>query len=76
MDVPMLRRHLKLDSQGEQMMARASERGLLSARGQHRAMRVARTLADLKGRERVGAKQISEALMLRPETGVSERRAA
>ena len=33
----MLRRHLKLDGRGEQMMARARERGLLSARGQHRA---------------------------------------
>lgn len=76
MDVPMLRRHLKLDRQGEQVMARARERGLLSARGQHRALRVARTLADLKGRERVGAEQISLALALRPEVDLSGRRAA
>ncbi len=72
----MLRRHLKLDSQGEQIMARARERGLLSARGQHRALRVARTLADLQGRERVGSEQISRALTLRSDVGVSERRAA
>jgi magnesium chelatase family protein len=76
MDTQMLRRHLKLDSQGEEMMVRASERGLLSARGQHRTLRVARTLADLQGRERVGTEQISRALMLRPEAGLSERRAA
>ncbi len=76
MDAPMLRRHLKLDSQGEQIMARARERGLLSARGQHRALRVARTLADLKGRERVGGEHISRALTLRPEVGLSGRRAA
>lgn len=76
MDAPMLRRHLKLDSQGEQIMARARERGLLSARGQHRALRVARTLADLKGREHVGGEHISRALTLRPEVGLSGRRAA
>jgi magnesium chelatase family protein len=76
MDAPMLRRHLKLDRQGEEMMARARERGLLSARGQHRALRVARTLADLQGRDRVGGEQISRALTLRPDVGVSGRRAA
>lgn len=76
MDASMLRRHLKLDRQGEQTMARARERGLLSARGQHRALRVARTLADLDGHERVGAKQISRALALRPEVDLGGRRAA
>jgi magnesium chelatase family protein len=76
MDAPMLRRYLKLDPRGEQMMAHARERGLLSARGQHRALRVARTLADLQGRERVGDEQISRALTLRPEVGLSGRRVA
>lgn len=76
MDASMLRRHLKLDRRGEQIMACARERGLLSARGQHRALRVARTLADLDGHERVGAEQISRALALRPEVDLSGRRAA
>jgi magnesium chelatase family protein len=76
MDVQMLRRHLKLDELGEQMMARARERGLLSARGQHRGLRVARTLADLDGRERVGNEHVSRAFILRPEAGYSQRRAA
>jgi magnesium chelatase family protein len=75
MDASMLRRHLKLDESGEQLMSQVSRRGLLSARGQHRATRVARTLADLDGRERVGREQISRALMLRPEAGLSEHRA-
>ncbi len=76
MDASMLRRHLKLDHQGERMMACARTQGLLSARGQHRALRVARTLADLRGRERVGGEEISRALTLRPEVGLSGRRAA
>jgi magnesium chelatase family protein len=73
MDAPMLRRHLKLDEQSEQLMARTRERGLLSARGQHRALRVARTIADLQGRERIGNEHISRALLLRPESGLSRR---
>ena len=75
MDAPMLRRHLRLDERGERVMARARERGLLSARGQHRALRVARTLADLRGRERVGGEQVARALALRADAGFSQRRA-
>jgi magnesium chelatase family protein len=76
MDAPMLRRHIKLDERGERLLANARERGMLSARGQHRTLRVARTVADLDRRERVEAKHISQALTLRPEAGLSSRRAA
>jgi len=73
MNAQTLRRHLKLDERAEQTMARTRERGLLSARGEHRAMRVARTIADLQGRERVGGEHISRALTLRPEAAISRR---
>jgi magnesium chelatase family protein len=76
MDAPMLRRHVKLDERGEQMLVGTRERGVLSARGQHRALRVARTIADLAHCERVEAKHLSKALALRPEAGLSSRRAA
>jgi magnesium chelatase family protein len=76
MDSPMLRRHVKLDEHCERMLAQTGERGLLSGRGQHRALRVARTIADLARRERVEAKHLSQALALRPEAGLSSRRAA
>ena len=72
MDTPMLRRHVRLDERCESMMADAGERGLLSARAQHRSLRVARTVADLEGRERVQAKHLSRALALRPEAALSE----
>jgi predicted ATPase with chaperone activity len=48
----------------------------VSARGQHRALRVARTLADLQGRERVDGTHVSQAFALRPEADLSGRRAA
>lgn len=76
MDAPMLRRHVKLDEHGERMLGETRQRGVLSARGQHRALRVARTIADLKRSERVEAKHLSRALSLRPEAGLSSRRAA
>ncbi|HTD58837.1 MAG TPA: YifB family Mg chelatase-like AAA ATPase [Solirubrobacteraceae bacterium] len=76
MDASMLRRYIRLDERCQRMMAASRERGLLSARGQHRALRVARTIADLAARERVEAEHISEALAQRPEAGLSSRRAA
>jgi magnesium chelatase family protein len=76
MDARMLRKHVKLDERGESTLARWRERGLLSARGQHRALRVARTIADLKHSERVNAEHLAGALSLRPEAGLPSRRAA
>jgi magnesium chelatase family protein len=76
MDASMLRQHVRLDQRGELILADVSARGLLSPRGQHRAMRVARTIADLAGYERVLAEHLSQALAMRPEAGLSVRRAA
>jgi magnesium chelatase family protein len=76
MDGAMLREHARLDEPGERMLAHAREQGLLSGRGQHRALRVARTIADLAGRDRVEAEHLADALSLRPEPGLSNRRAA
>ncbi|MGH2913255.1 MAG: YifB family Mg chelatase-like AAA ATPase, partial [Solirubrobacteraceae bacterium] len=76
MDGRMLRKHARLDEPGERMLAYTGEKGLLSGRGQHRTLRVARTIADLAGRERVEAGHVARALSLRPEPGLSSRRAA
>lgn len=76
MDAAMLRRHVKLDEDGHMLLKGAYERGTMSARGQHRALRVARTVADLDGCERVQAKHLARALSWRPEAGLGSRRAA
>jgi magnesium chelatase family protein len=76
MDGPALRRHVRLDERGQQILAGTRERGLLSMRGQHRALRVARTIADLDGRERVRAEDLARALAWRAETGLGRHRAA
>jgi magnesium chelatase family protein len=71
-----LRAHVRLDERGERMLANARERGIVSARGGHRALRVARTIADLEGRRRVQASDLARAFALRPEAGLSARGAA
>ena len=53
MDARTVRRHVALDEPAEQALARAYAVGALSARGRHRVLRVARTIADLEGHERV-----------------------
>jgi magnesium chelatase family protein len=76
MDVSMLGRHVRLDERCEEMMRRAREQGLLSARGQQRALRVARTIADLNGSGRLRARDLGAALALRPEAATGASRAA
>ncbi len=71
MDVRMLKAHVRLDERGEQMMLTATRRGLLSARGEHRVLRVARTIADLHASERVRASDIGAALALRSDVGLA-----
>jgi magnesium chelatase family protein len=76
MDMRMIERHARLDERGQQMLHEAQARGTLSARGQHRTLRVARTIADLNGCDRVRMRDVGVALSLRPETGLRGSRAA
>lgn len=54
-----------LDAAGESLAAEAVDRAGFSARGVDRALRVARTIADLAGEERVSAMCLAEALQYR-----------
>jgi magnesium chelatase family protein len=76
MDGPMLRRHARLDRRGEQLLQAALAGGLLSARGQDRVLRVARTISDLGGSDRVRARDLGSALALRCGARATQERAA
>ncbi len=53
------------DGEGQKLLTEAVERLKLSARGYHRVLRVARTLADLEGEENVRRLHVAEALSYR-----------
>jgi magnesium chelatase family protein len=65
MDSRLARRHVRLERAAELALGAAYEQGALSARGRHRVVRVARTLADLAGRDRVCAADVLMAVSLR-----------
>jgi magnesium chelatase family protein len=76
MDARAVRRHVPLDAGAEQALGQAYAIGALSARGRHRVLRVARTIADLERRERVSRADVLTALALRQRSGVEEALAA
>jgi len=65
MDARLVRRHVRLEEGAERVLAQAYEVGALSARGRHRVVRVARTIADLEGRDRIVQADVLSALSLR-----------
>jgi magnesium chelatase family protein len=60
------------DPDGRALLVRAADRLRLSARGYHRVMRVARTLADLEGAAIVGRRHVAEALSYRRQRTLPE----
>ncbi len=72
---PVLEEIAKPDGAGLKLLSDAAEAMRLSARGYHRVLRVARTLADLDGADNVGRIHLAEALSYRALTD-EVRRAA
>jgi magnesium chelatase family protein len=62
-----VRRHVRLDPAGKQILRRAYDRGTLSPRGHDRVLRVARTIADLEDEATVSPDHLLEALGLRQD---------
>jgi magnesium chelatase family protein len=69
LDLKGLREHGRLDDDAGALLTTASRQAGLSTRGSHRVVRVARTIADLAGSERVDADHVAEALGYRRRVG-------
>lgn len=72
---PVLEEVAKPDGAGLALIRDAAEAMRLSARGYHRVLRVARTLADLDGIDKVGRVHLAEALSYRALIGETQRAA-
>jgi magnesium chelatase family protein len=72
---PVLEEVARPDASGLALLRDAADAMRLSARGYHRVLRVARTLADLDGSARVGRLHVAEALSYRALAGEARRAA-
>ncbi|MFN2146856.1 MAG: YifB family Mg chelatase-like AAA ATPase [Anaerolineales bacterium] len=66
-DVP---EHCRLDGQGTLLIQQAVQQLQLSARGYHRVLKLARTIADLSDETEIQAAHLAEALQYRPRRWV------
>ncbi|MBI3625255.1 MAG: YifB family Mg chelatase-like AAA ATPase [Candidatus Rokubacteria bacterium] len=65
MSTNQVRRFCPIPADGRKLLALAIERLGLSARGHDRILKVARTIADLEGRETIAREHLSEAIQYR-----------
>lgn len=65
MQIPHIKKYCQYDSQSENLLKKYVDSGKLSARGYHRILKVARTIADLAASPNVKYDHIAEALMYR-----------
>lgn len=61
----MLEKYCPLEARAEQLLRKVYEKRTLSTRGLHSIRRVARTIADLDGKEVIGYEHVSEAIFYR-----------
>ncbi len=64
-----IRTHCALDTSGQSLMKAAVRQLNLSARGYHRVLKLARTIADLAGEAQIGTAHIAEAVQYRSRRG-------
>ncbi len=76
LDAGLAELHTRLEERAQDALGKAYSTGALSARGRLRVLRVARTIADLDGRERVSASDVLLALSLRQRTADEHELAA
>lgn len=65
-------KYCPLGLEEQEFLEQASEQAGLSMRGCHRVIRVARTIADLEGKDRIGVEHLGQALFFRNQNVLRE----
>jgi magnesium chelatase family protein len=65
MSIPQIKKYCQVDSQSQTILKKYVNSGKLSARGYHRVLKTARTIADLEGKNSIDYDHLTEALMYR-----------
>lgn len=65
MDVRHVRRYCRLDSDGQMLLRQAMDSLGLSARAYNKILKIARTIADLEGKDDIKPHHVSEAINYR-----------
>jgi magnesium chelatase family protein len=65
MNIPQVKKHCQIDLKSGDLLRKYVNSGKLSARGYHRVLKVARTIADLAESENIKFEHLAEALMYR-----------
>jgi magnesium chelatase family protein len=76
MDARLVRRHVRFEEAAERVLAQAYAIGVLSARGRHRVIRVAQTIADLEAHDGITQADVLTALSLRQRSAAESALAA
>jgi magnesium chelatase family protein len=76
MDARLVRRHVRMEEAADRILAQAYAVGALSARGRHRVVRVAQTIADLELHDRITEADVLTALSLRQRSAAETALAA
>jgi magnesium chelatase family protein len=65
MGVAEMRQFCRIETESQLLLKAATQQMQLSARGYHRVLKLARTIADLDGKPVIGTAHIAEALQYR-----------
>ena len=65
MQIPQIKKYCATDEKSQELLKKYVDSSKLSARGYHRILKVARTIADLAGAEHLHYAHVAEALMYR-----------